>query len=53
MLIKSGPLCGAKTNPNVRVVLTCGVILTIDGAKLENVGSVTANGRANLAFIHT
>jgi hypothetical protein len=27
--------------------------LAIDGAKLENDGSVTAKGRANLAFLHT
>jgi hypothetical protein len=53
MLIKSVSLCGAKTNPDVRVVLVCGAILAIDGAKLENDGSVTEKGRANLAFIHT
>jgi hypothetical protein len=33
--------------------LVCGAILAIDGAKLENDGSVTAKGRANLAFLHT
>jgi hypothetical protein len=43
---KAAPLCGAKTNPYVRVILVCGAIL-------ENDGSVTARGRANLAFLHT
>jgi hypothetical protein len=44
---------GPKQTPKVRVVLVCGAILAIDGAKLENDGSVTAKGRANLAFLHT
>jgi hypothetical protein len=53
LIRKAAPLCGAKTNPYVRVVLVCGAILAIDGAKLENDVSVTAKGRANLAFLHT
>jgi hypothetical protein len=52
VLIKSGPLLWGQNKPGRESRFGLGAILAIDGAKLENDGSVTAKGRANLAFLH-